>query len=47
MTLRQLITRARKHYPTSRHNQRAWIRSIQQLGSKWLLAAPIDRSQKA
>lgn len=26
-----------------RHNQRAWIRSIRRLGSRWLLAVPAER----
>lgn len=26
-----------------RHNQRAWIRSIRRLGTRWLLAVPAGR----
>ena len=26
-----------------RYNQRAWIRSIRRLGSRWLLAVPAER----
>jgi len=28
-----------------RHNQRAWLRSVQMLGDKWLLARQIGRIQ--
>ena len=28
---------------TDRHNQRAWVRSIRNLGSQWLLAQPVRR----
>ena len=45
-----MLVRARDHFNSqlvprsvNRHNQRAWIRSIRQLGSQWLLAAPIPR----
>lgn len=27
----------------NRHNQRQWVRSVRQLGSKWLLAKPVER----
>lgn len=33
--------RAPKHI--NRHNQRAWIRSVQFLGDKWLLAKKVGR----
>jgi hypothetical protein len=26
-----------------RHNQRQWVRSIRQLGNKWLLAQPVAK----
>lgn len=29
----------------NRHNQRAWLASVQMLGPKWLLAAPLKRDQ--
>ena len=43
----KMLTRARSHYncadtKTNRHNQRAWIKSIRFLGSRWLLAHPIN-----
>lgn len=28
---------------TQRHNQRQWVRSVRQLGDRWLLAKPIER----
>jgi hypothetical protein len=28
-----------------RHNQRAWLRSVQMLGDKWLIAKPVGRVQ--
>jgi len=28
---------------TNRHNQKAWLSSVQQLGPKWLLASPVTR----
>ncbi|TFI06723.1 hypothetical protein E4P35_14330 [Thiopseudomonas sp. 4R-3cl] len=29
---------------TTRHNRRAWVRSVRMLGDKWLLATPINAS---
>ena len=26
-----------------RHNRKAWVRSVLQLGDKWLLAVPVQR----
>jgi len=50
MSTLQLARRAIRHYnsdmvskSTNRHNQRAWITSVQQLGPKWLLASPVTR----
>ena len=28
---------------TNRHNQREWVRSIRNLGDKWLLATPLSQ----
>lgn len=28
-----------------RHNCRAWVRSVRQLGDKWLLAKPINHQE--
>lgn len=28
---------------TNRHNQRQWVKSVRQLGGKWLLANPVNR----
>ena len=28
-----------------RHNQRAWVRAIRRLGSRWLLAVPVTRKE--
>jgi hypothetical protein len=49
--LRQ-VRRAFPHIPsvpasTIRHNRRAWIRSIRELGDKWLLAAPVQKQEAA
>jgi hypothetical protein len=30
-------------WPGSRYHQRAWLRSVQMLGDKWLLAKKIER----
>lgn len=45
-----MLVRARKHFcvefvPRSvcRHNIRAWVRSVRQLGPRWLLASPMPR----
>ena len=52
MTTRELIRRAQALYdypdvPRSvcRHNRKQWVRSIQWLGDKWLLAKPMERKQ--
>jgi len=42
-----MLTRVRKHFESGdrridRHNQRAWIKSIRFLGTRWLLAHPIS-----
>jgi hypothetical protein len=49
--LRQ-VRRAFPHIPsvpasTIRHNRRAWIRSIRELGDKWLLAEPVAKREAA
>jgi len=33
-----------EHVPkhTQRHNQRQWVRSVRQLGDRWILAKPIN-----
>ena len=28
---------------TNKHNRRAWLRSVEMLGNKWLLATPVNR----
>jgi hypothetical protein len=38
-----MLTRVRNLFPRSRHNQRAWIKSVRLLGEKWLLATPVNR----
>jgi hypothetical protein len=45
-----MLTRVRKHFDcadtkTNRHNQRAWVKSIRFLGSRWLLAHPINQAK--
>ena len=30
-----------------RHNRRAWIRSVQMLGPKWLIHSPIPKPKEA
>lgn len=39
-----LLRMVRRHH-TSRHAQRAWVRSIRHLGSKWLLASKVTRKE--
>ncbi len=49
------LRQVRKAYPhipnvparTIRHNRREWIRSIRELGDKWLLAMPIEKREAA
>ena len=50
MTTRELVRRAHNlfnvpYVPTStqRHNRHQWVRSVQRLGDKWLLAKNIKR----
>jgi hypothetical protein len=31
---------------TQRHNQRQWVKSVRQLGDRWLLAKPLDVQKK-
>lgn len=43
-----MLVRVRKHFNCGdrridRHNQRAWVKSVRFLGSKWLLAKQIER----
>lgn len=35
------------HVPAhvNRHNQRQWVRSVRQLGDRWLLAKPVERRE--
>jgi hypothetical protein len=49
LTTEQLRKKARKIYNndmvpdhTNRHNQRKWVRSVLQLGDRWLIAKPIE-----
>ena len=32
---------------TTRHNRRAWVRSVRGLGNKWLLAEPVTKREAA
>lgn len=32
---------------TTRHNRRAWVRSVRGLGNKWLLAEPVTKQEAA
>lgn len=50
MNIRELVRKSQTLYnvpdvPRSikRHNRHQWVRSVQRLGSKWLLAHPINR----
>lgn len=50
MSARQLLRHARELFnnplapaSTNRHNQRQWVRSVRQLGDRWLLAKPLER----
>lgn len=45
-----MLIRARKHFVvamvpthTQRHNMRHWVRSLRQLGDKWLLSKQVNR----
>jgi len=40
--VRQLFLHPDVPVSTARHNMRAWVRSIRQLGNRWLLANPIN-----
>lgn len=42
MSTLELRRRARQLW-SSRHNQRAWVRSVLALGNRWLLAQPVGR----
>ena len=44
-----MLTRVRRHFVhamaprhVQRHNMRAWVRSVRQLGSRWLIATPLE-----
>lgn len=37
MSTLHLRHRARQLWPDSRHNQRAWVRSVLRLGNQWIL----------
>lgn len=46
------LTRARRLFCSdwvpphiNRANRRAWVRSLRQLGDKWLLATPVSKEQ--
>jgi len=48
----QLLRRAIRNWSSpmvprhiNRANQRKWIAAVQELGSKWLLAQPVERRQ--
>lgn len=47
----RLLVRVRRAFPytdvprhITRHNRRAWVRSVRHLGGRWLLAAPMSRA---
>ena len=49
LTTEQLRRKARQIYNNdmvpeyiNRHNQRKWVRSVLQLGDRWLIAKPIE-----
>jgi hypothetical protein len=42
MTTLHLRRRARELWDTP-HNQKAWVRSVLQLGNKWLLSSNVQR----
>jgi len=31
---------------TQRHNQRQWVKSVRQLGDRWLVARPLDLKRR-
>ena len=50
----KILKLVRKHFVhdgvsthISRHNQRAWVRSVRMLGDKWLLAKSISLGERA
>lgn len=40
---RRLFVHAGVPSSTARHNIRSWVRSVRQLGDKWLIAVPVNR----
>lgn len=36
----KMLIKVRSLYPNSRHNQRQWVKSVRQLGDRWLVARP-------
>lgn len=50
MTTRELVRKAQNLFnvpyvppSTNKHNRHQWVRSVQRLGDKWLLAKHIER----
>ena len=50
MTTRELVRKANNLFNIpyvpqhiQRHNRHQWVRSVQRLGDKWLLATPVER----
>jgi len=41
----ELLIKVRTLYPNSRHNQRQWIKSVRQLGDKWLVGRVQDKAK--
>lgn len=44
--VRRLFTNPAAPRSTNRHNQRAWVRAVRQLGDKWVLRNPIQKGDR-
>ncbi len=42
----QLFNNPMAEASTNEHNQNAWLKAVEYLGTKWLLATPIQRKVK-
>lgn len=45
MSKTQLLRRAIRNWPGNRNYQRQWLRSVQMLGDRWLLAKYVGRTR--
>jgi hypothetical protein len=47
----KMLTMSRRLWNTGdtrldRRNQRAWVQAVRRLGSRWLLAVPVERKEQ-